>query len=147
MSVENYYFGKLREVLIEIRDEMRSLREEMQAFLAQPQPIILNGSDLVEPGKEELEKQLDDYFEDQSVDRNIITKRDAANIASKQEREFLERWMQIIRGDLYNSQIRLGDALKLTKNAADAAYWRGCVDTAQHILMLMEVTLERGKDV
>jgi hypothetical protein len=65
MSVENYYFEKLREVLIEIRDEMRSLREEMQVFLAQPQPIILNGSDLVGPSKEELEKQLDAYFEDQ----------------------------------------------------------------------------------
>lgn len=65
MSVENYYFEKLREALIEIRDEMRSLREEMQVFLAQPQPIILNGSDLVGPSKEELEKQLDAYFEDQ----------------------------------------------------------------------------------
>jgi hypothetical protein len=65
MSVENYYFEKLREVLIEIRDEMRSLREEMQVFLAQPQPIILNGSDLAGPSKEELEKQLDAYFEDQ----------------------------------------------------------------------------------
>jgi len=81
------------------------------------------------------------------MDRNIITKRDATNMASKQEREILARWMQLIRGDLNNSQIHLGDALKLTKDELDAEYWRGCLDTAQHFLALMETTLERGKDV
>lgn len=65
MSVENSYVEKLCDVLIEIRDEMRSLREEMQAVLAQPQPIILNGNDLAGLSKEELEKQFDTYFEDQ----------------------------------------------------------------------------------
>lgn len=65
MAVEEYYFRKLHEVLTEIRDEMRSLREEMQVFLAQPQPIILNGSALLGPSKEELEKQFDAYFGDQ----------------------------------------------------------------------------------
>lgn len=47
------------------------------------------------------------------MDRNIITKKDAANMASKQEVEFLERWMQVLRGDLNNSQIRLGDCLRV----------------------------------
>lgn len=65
MAVEEYYFRKLHEVLTEIRDEMRSLREELEVFLAQPQPIILNGSALAGPNKEELEKQFDAYFEDQ----------------------------------------------------------------------------------
>lgn len=68
-------------------------------------------------------------------------------MASKQEIEFLDRWMQRLRADLYNSQIRLGDALNLTKNSEDAAYWRGAIDTAQHLLKLMEVTKDRGKNV
>lgn len=66
-------------------------------------------------------------------------------MASKQEIEFLDRWMQVLRGDLNNSQLRLGDALRLTKDAEDAAYWRGCIDTVQHFLAMMEATLERGK--
>lgn len=80
------------------------------------------------------------------MDRNIITKRDAVNMASKQEAEFLERWTQILRGDLNNSQLRLGDALNLSKDALVAEYWRGCIDTAQYFLALMEATVERGKD-
>lgn len=61
MAVEEYYFRKLHEVLTEIRDEMRGLREEMQAFLAMPQPIIVNGSNLPGPTKEELEKQFHEW--------------------------------------------------------------------------------------
>jgi hypothetical protein len=80
------------------------------------------------------------------VDRNIITKRDAANKASKQEAEFLNRWMQILRGDLYNSQVRLGDCLRVEDDAREAEYWRGCIDTTQHFLAMMEATLDRGEN-
>jgi hypothetical protein len=81
------------------------------------------------------------------MDRNIITAKDAANQQFKQEAAILERWMQILRGDLYNSQIRLGDALNLSKDALAAEYWRGCIDTTQYILALMEATVERKKNV
>lgn len=80
------------------------------------------------------------------MDRNIVTARDAANKQFKQEAAVLERWTQILRGDLNNSQLRLGDALNLSKDALVAEYWRGSIDTAQYLLALMEATVERGKD-
>lgn len=80
------------------------------------------------------------------MDRNIVTARDAANKQRQQEAAVLERWMQILRGDLNNSQLRLGDALNLSKDALAAEYWLGCIDTTQYLLALMEATVERGKD-
>lgn len=78
------------------------------------------------------------------MDRNIVTARDAANKQRQQEAAILKRWMQILRGDLNNSQLKLGDALELTKDALAAEYWRGCIDTTQYILALMEVTVQRN---
>jgi hypothetical protein len=64
-----------------------------------------------------------------------------------EEVAILERWMQIIRGDLCNSQVRLGDCLRADADAKEIEYWRGCIDTAQYILALMEVARERGRNV
>lgn len=80
------------------------------------------------------------------MDRNIYTKKDAANKQLKQEAEILGRWVQVLRGDLNNSQGRLGDALTLTKNDLDAEYWRGCIDTALHFIAMMETTIARGEN-
>jgi hypothetical protein len=66
---------------------------------------------------------------------------------ASQEAVILERWMQILRGDLNNSQLKLGDALRLTQNELEAEYWRGCIDTTQYLLALMEATAERHKNV
>jgi hypothetical protein len=80
------------------------------------------------------------------MDRNIVTARDAANKQRQQEAAVLERWIQILRRDLYNSQIRLGDNLAVQDDALEAEYWLGCIDTTQYLLALMEATVERGKD-
>jgi hypothetical protein len=58
--------------------------------------------------------------------------------STKQEAEWLNRWMQIMRRDLNNSQLRLGDCLRVQDDAYEAEYWRGCIDTTQHLLGLME---------
>lgn len=78
------------------------------------------------------------------MDRNIIVKNDAANSKLKQEVEILDRWIQILRRDLNNSQLRLDDCLRVQDDAAEAEYWRGCIGTAQHFLMLMEARIERA---
>lgn len=81
------------------------------------------------------------------MDRNIITRADAANSKQKQEAALLERWIEALRRDLYNSQLRLGDCLRVQDDATEAEYWRGCIDTALHFIAMMEVTVERRKDV
>lgn len=77
------------------------------------------------------------------MDRNIITKRDAA----RQEATVLPRWIEMLRRDLNNSQLRLGDCLSVQDDASEAEYWRGCIDTAQYYLALMEAVIERRENV
>lgn len=61
MAVEEFYFKELQKILVEIRDEMRTLREALEPLVAHPQQLVFNAEP---PGSDSSFVELEAYFEE-----------------------------------------------------------------------------------